>query len=100
MKNAKELMLEFTAFSIRDPKNAAEMFAEDGAFEMPYLATFGIPSQYDDYLSGIDYGLVSTCRPGSLPLVYLALQTRQTNLGAVKLNRPHTSPLGLIESQI
>jgi uncharacterized protein len=22
------------------------MFAEDGAFEMPYLATFGIPSQY------------------------------------------------------
>ncbi len=46
MKNAKELMLEFTAFSIRDPKKAAEMFAEDGAFEMPYLATFGIPSQY------------------------------------------------------
>ena len=46
MKNAKELMLEFTAFSIRNPKKAAEMFAEDGAFEMPYLATFGIPSQY------------------------------------------------------
>ncbi len=46
MKNAKELMLEYTAFSIRDPKKAAEMFAEDGAFEMPYLATFGIPSQY------------------------------------------------------
>ena len=45
-KNAKELMLEFTAFSFRDPKKAAEMFAEDGAFEMPYLATFGIPSQY------------------------------------------------------
>jgi uncharacterized protein len=46
MKNAKELMLEYTAFSIRDPKKAAEMFAEDGAFEMPYLATFGFPSQY------------------------------------------------------
>ncbi len=46
MKTAKELMLEYTAFSIRDPKKAAEMFAEDGAFEMPYLATFGIPSQY------------------------------------------------------
>jgi len=45
-KNAKELMLEFTAFSFRDPKKAAEMFAEDGAFEMPYLATFGVPSQY------------------------------------------------------
>ena len=46
MKNAKELMLEYTAFSIIDPKKAAEMFAEDGAFEMPYLATFGFPSQY------------------------------------------------------
>ena len=34
-KNAKELMFEFTAFSFRDPKKAAEMFAEDGAFEIP-----------------------------------------------------------------
>ncbi len=46
MKNAKELMLEYTAFSFRDPKTAAEMFAEDGAFELPYLATFGLPTQY------------------------------------------------------
>jgi len=28
MKNAKELMLEYTAYSFRDPKKAAEMFAE------------------------------------------------------------------------
>ena len=55
MKNAKELMLEYTAFSIRDPKKAAEMFAEDGAFEMPYLATFGFPSQYRgrDAIAGV-----------------------------------------------
>jgi hypothetical protein len=46
MKNAKELMLEYTAFSFKDPKKAAEMFAEDGAFELPYLATFGLPTQY------------------------------------------------------
>ena len=46
MKNAKELMLEYTTFSLRDPKKAAEMFAEDGAFELPYLATFGLPTQY------------------------------------------------------
>src|ERR1041385_1460885 len=32
MKNARELMLEYTAFSFREPKKAAEMFAEDGAF--------------------------------------------------------------------
>jgi hypothetical protein len=46
MKNAKDLMLEYTAFSFRDPKKAAEMFAEDGAFELPYLATFGLPTEY------------------------------------------------------
>ncbi len=39
-------MLEYTAFSFRDPKKAAEMFAEDGAFELPYLATFGLPTEY------------------------------------------------------
>src|ERR1700684_915047 len=46
MKNAKELMLAYTAFSFREPMKAAEMFAEDGAFEMPYLATFGMPPEY------------------------------------------------------
>ena len=46
MTNAKELMLEYTAFSFREPKKAAEMFAEDGAFELPYLATFGLPTEY------------------------------------------------------
>jgi hypothetical protein len=46
MKNAKELMLEYTAYSFRDPKKGAEMFTEDGAFEIPYLATFGLPPQY------------------------------------------------------
>jgi hypothetical protein len=34
MKNAKELLEEFTAVSFRDPKKAAEMFTEDGAFEI------------------------------------------------------------------
>jgi uncharacterized protein len=39
-------MLEYTAFSFKDPKTAAEMFAEDGAFELPYLATFGLRTRY------------------------------------------------------
>ena len=30
-ENAKELMLEYTAFSFRDPKKAAEMFTEDSS---------------------------------------------------------------------
>jgi hypothetical protein len=47
MKNAKELLEEFTAASFRDPKKAAEMFAEDGAFEMPYLESLGVPGRYE-----------------------------------------------------
>ena len=47
MKNAKELLEEFTAASFRDPKKAAEMFTEDGAFEMPYLESFDFPGRYE-----------------------------------------------------
>ena len=47
MKNAKELLEEFTAASFRDPKQAAEMFTDDGAFEMPYLESFGVPGRYE-----------------------------------------------------
>ena len=46
MKTAKELILAYTAYSFRDPNKAAEMFAEDGAFELPYLATLGLPPEY------------------------------------------------------
>jgi hypothetical protein len=46
MRIAKELLEEFTAASFRDPKKAAEMFSEDGAFEMPYLESVGVPGRY------------------------------------------------------
>jgi hypothetical protein len=46
MRTAKELLEEFTAASFRDPKKAAEMFSEDGAFEMPYLESVGVPGRY------------------------------------------------------
>ena len=47
MKDAKELLEEFTAASFRDPRKAAEMFTEDGAFERPYLESCGIPGRYE-----------------------------------------------------
>jgi ketosteroid isomerase-like protein len=47
MKNARQLLEEFTASSFRDPKKAAEMFAEDGAFEMLYLDSLGFPWRYE-----------------------------------------------------
>jgi hypothetical protein len=37
--------LEFTAFSFKDPQKAAAMFAEDGAFEIQYLTTSGLPER-------------------------------------------------------
>jgi hypothetical protein len=47
MKNARQILEEFTASSFRAPKKAAEMFAEDGAFEMPYLDSLGFPWRYE-----------------------------------------------------
>ena len=47
MKNAKELLEEFTAASFRDPKKAAEMFIEDGAFEISYFESVGVPGRYE-----------------------------------------------------
>ena len=47
MTNARQLLEEFTASSFRDPKKAAEMFAEGGAFEMPYLDSLGFPWRYE-----------------------------------------------------
>jgi hypothetical protein len=49
MKNARELLEEFAAASFRDPKKAAEMFTEDGAFEMPYLESFGLSGRYEGH---------------------------------------------------
>ena len=37
MKNARQLLEEFTAGSFRNPQQAAAMFAADGVLEMPYL---------------------------------------------------------------
>src|SRR6195256_7017485 len=47
MRNAQELLEEFTAASFRDPQKAAEMFTEEGAFEMPYLESVGVPGRYE-----------------------------------------------------
>jgi uncharacterized protein len=49
MKNARTLLEEFVASSMRDPKQAAQMFADHGAFEMPYLESVGIPWRYEGH---------------------------------------------------
>jgi hypothetical protein len=41
MKNSKTLLLEYLA-SIRDPERAASLFADHGAFELPFLRTLGV----------------------------------------------------------
>jgi uncharacterized protein len=45
VKDSKALLLEYLA-SIRDPERAASMFADDGAFELPFLRSLGIASRY------------------------------------------------------
>ena len=45
MKDSKALLLEYLA-SIRDPERAASLFADDGAFELPFLRSLGVGPRY------------------------------------------------------
>src|SRR5229473_230908 len=45
MKDSKALLLEYLA-SIRDPEHAASLFAEDAAFELPFLRSLGVAPRY------------------------------------------------------
>ena len=45
MKDSKTLLLDYLA-SVRDPERAASLFAEDGAFEMPFLRSLGVEPRY------------------------------------------------------
>jgi hypothetical protein len=46
MKDSKALLLEYLA-SIRDPERAASLFADDGAFELPFLHSLGVAPRYE-----------------------------------------------------
>jgi hypothetical protein len=45
MKNSKALLLEYLA-SVRDPERAASLFAEDAAFELPFLRSLGVAPRH------------------------------------------------------
>jgi hypothetical protein len=45
MKDSKALLLEYLA-SIRDPERAASLFADDAAFELPFLRSLGVGPRY------------------------------------------------------
>jgi uncharacterized protein len=45
MKNSKNLLLEYLA-SVRNPEHAASLFAEDGAFELPFLRSLGVAPRH------------------------------------------------------
>jgi len=45
MKDSKALLLEYLA-SIRDPERAASLFAQDAAFELPFLRSLGVAPRY------------------------------------------------------
>src|SRR5258705_9551079 len=45
MKSSKTLLLDYLS-SARDPEHAASLFAEDGAFEMPFLRSLGVAPRH------------------------------------------------------
>jgi uncharacterized protein len=44
--DAKTLLKEFLA-NFRDPEKASSLFAEDGAFEMPFFVSLGLPNRFE-----------------------------------------------------
>jgi hypothetical protein len=46
MSDAKTLLKEFLG-NIRDPDKASALFAENGAFEMPFFVSLGLPNRFE-----------------------------------------------------
>jgi hypothetical protein len=46
MSDATTLLKEFLG-NIRDPEKASALFAADGAFEMPFFVSLGLPSRFE-----------------------------------------------------
>jgi hypothetical protein len=46
MSDATTLLKEFLG-NIRDPEKASALFAEDGAFEMPFFVSLGLPNRFE-----------------------------------------------------
>lgn len=46
MSDAKTLLREFLG-NFREPEKAAALFAEDGAFEMPFFVSLGLPARFE-----------------------------------------------------
>jgi ketosteroid isomerase-like protein len=46
MSDAKTLLKEFLG-NFRDPEKASALFAADGAFEMPYFVSLGLPTRFE-----------------------------------------------------
>jgi len=61
MKDSKTLLLEYLA-SVRDPERAASLFAEDGAFELPFLRSLGVAPRHTGRgeIAGLIHQLLET----------------------------------------
>ena len=46
MSDAKTLLKEFLG-NIRNPEKASALFADDGAFEMPFFVSLGLPNRFE-----------------------------------------------------
>jgi len=46
MSDAKTLLKEFLG-NFRDPEKASALFAKDGAFEMPFFVSLGLPNRFE-----------------------------------------------------
>jgi hypothetical protein len=84
MKDSKTLLLEYLA-SVRDPERAASLFAEDEAFELPFLRSLGVePQLFTGYLVA-EAGEIKLLRESFNPL---AMAQAQLPNGAADIPPP------------
>ena len=91
MRNTKQLLQEYNDFSFRDPEAAAEMFTEDGAFEMPYFESLGVPGRYQghDQIQGF-FAFVRELFP-DLQLVHTKVVCESADWNVVAAEYEYTS---------
>ncbi|MET8537452.1 nuclear transport factor 2 family protein [Streptomyces sp. NPDC005065] len=92
MRNARELLLAYTG-SINDPDKAADLFAADGAIEIPYLDSIGLPSRIEGpaAIRELITGLLSVVPDFSFDQVEILIETPDQVFGEWSLERTTTT---------
>ena len=92
MQNARELLLAYTG-NINDPNKAAALFAAEGAIELPYLDSIGLPSRVEGpaAIRELITGLLTVVPDFGFDHVEILIETPDQVFGEWSLERTTTT---------